>query len=75
MKMVSISKAEGSYKVKALHPFKIFGIQIMATEKFYKLSDDHTCWYRLDSGKKASHNKQMKLNKWLKDHQKFIEKK
>ena len=75
MKLVNISRSENTYEVKALHPIKILSIHIMAFIKTYKLSDDHTYWYNLNSEKKVSRKQRFKLDKWLKDHQKFIEKK
>jgi len=75
MKLVNIAKTGDTYEVKALDPVKIFGIQILATVNTYKLSDDHSFWYKVNSRKKVSGKKMLRLNKWLKDHQKFIEKK
>ena len=74
MKLVNISKSGENYFVKALHQSKIFGMHIFSKVKTYKLSKDESNWYLLDSGKKVSERKKAKLDKWLKDHQKFIEK-
>ena len=74
MKLINISKSGNTYTVKALHPVKIFGIQMFSYVKSYALSEDHKYWYEIKSDKKVSRSKSLKLNKWLKDHQKFIEK-
>lgn len=74
MKLINISKTENSYLVKALIQYKIFGIQIGSEIKEFKKSTNDNAWYTLNGKKKASKGQRLKLEKWLKDHQKFIEK-
>ncbi|MUP42876.1 hypothetical protein [Christiangramia aestuarii] len=73
MKLVNISKPEDTYIVKVLHTYKLFGLSLSSYVKAYACSNDEN-WYEVKNGKKVSRNKSVKLNKWLKDHQKFIEK-
>lgn len=74
MKLVNISKSGENYLIKALHSFKLFGLIFYSKVKTYKLSKDEEHWYLMDSKEEVSVREKTKLNKWLKDHQKFIEK-
>ena len=74
MKLINISKSGDTYVVKALHPVRILGIQIFSFVKIYRLSEDGNYWFEEKSKKKVSRYKIIKLEKWLKDHKKFIEK-
>ncbi len=74
MRLVNISKSGENYLIKASHYIKVLGIEIYSKVKTYKLTNNEKQWQRLGSSKKVSSRKTAKLNKWLKDHQKFIEK-
>lgn len=74
MKLINISRTGDTYLVKTLIPYRIFGIQIASEIKEFKKSAKDKAWYTINGNKKASKVQRIKLEKWLKDHQKFIEK-
>lgn len=74
MKLINISKTSDTYIVKAFHPFKILGFQFYTKVKSYKYDYDSKEWQEVDGKKEVAKEYQIKLNRWLEDHQKFIEK-
>lgn len=74
MRLVNISKVENAYLIKASVSYKFLGIEFMASDKFYKKKENENDWHEAKTGKKVPAKRKLKLNKWLKDHQKFIEK-
>ncbi|SDR76828.1 hypothetical protein [Gramella sp. MAR_2010_147] len=74
MKLIKVSQTRDAYEVKVLISYRLFGIRIFSTEKSFVKKYNHDEWYQKDDHSKASQEKKMKLDKWLKDHQKFIEK-
>lgn len=74
MKLINISRTDDGYLIKALISLKIFGIHIASLIREYTTSKDDNHWYDANSHKKVSKRQKLKLDKWLKDHQKFIEK-
>lgn len=72
MKLVNLSKQDGNYKLRALIPFKILGITLTNSVREFIYREKDSSWYTL-KGKKVSKNKRMILDKWLKDHKRFIE--
>ncbi|QYA26363.1 hypothetical protein G3I01_12885 [Gramella sp. MT6] len=75
MKLINVSKNGDGYSIKAINSYKIMGIQLYSTIKTYKLSETNSEWIELSSGREVAKKKKVKLDKWLSDHQKFIEKK
>ena len=73
MKLVNISKSDEKYIIKALITYKVLGISLFSSVKSYAYNEEKD-WYELKTGKTPSKSKILKLDKWLKDHQKFIEK-
>ncbi|PTX43000.1 hypothetical protein C8P64_1524 [Christiangramia gaetbulicola] len=74
MKLINVSRNNEGYIVKALLSYRLLGLQLFSRVKVYELKESHNAWYEASSKKKVSKRKRLKLNKWLKDHQKFIEK-
>lgn len=74
MKLINISRTGDTYLVKTLISYRIFGIQIASEIKEFKKSSKDDNWYTVNGDQKASKGQRVKLEKWLKDHQKFIEK-
>lgn len=74
MRLVNISKVDDAYLIKASVPYKFLGIEFMASDRLYKKKENEDDWNEAETGKKVPINRKLKLNKWLKDHQKFIEK-
>ncbi|TBW26401.1 hypothetical protein [Gramella sp. KN1008] len=72
MKLVNFSKKEDAYVAKAITSVKIFGISLSSTtQQFVKPLSEET-WYDF-KGHEVSENKQILLDKWLRDHQRFLE--
>ncbi len=74
MKLINVSRNNEVYSIKTLHSYRLLGLQFLSRVKVYVLNESNTAWYEASSRKKVSEKKALKLNKWLKDHQKFIEK-
>lgn len=74
MKLVNISKTGDVYIVKTMHPVRVLGFNIITNQRSYAFNEKEEYWYELATGKKVSKKKRSKLNKWLTDHKKFIEK-
>jgi len=72
MKLITMSKTDTAYTVKARKTLRIAGQELKSNIMEYTFSLDRKEWYT-SQGKKVSSNKKKYLNKWLKDHQKFIE--
>ena len=72
MKLINLSKKGDTYTVKAISASKIFGITLSNTvQEFIKPLGEED-WYNIE-GRKVSQKKKFILDKWLKDHQRFIE--
>lgn len=74
MKLINVSRNNEGYIVKALLNYRFLGLQLFSRIEVYELTESNNTWYEASGGKKVSKRKRLKLNKWLKDHQKFIEK-
>jgi hypothetical protein len=74
MKLVNISKSGNTYLIKAVIPLKILGLEIASKIRVFSLTEEHNEWFDSKTGQKASRSKVAKLDKWLRDHQKFVEK-
>lgn len=72
MKLINLSKKDEGYKLRALILFKFLGITIFTTEREFLFKENEKTWYT-SKGKKVSDNKRIMLDKWLKDHKRFIE--
>ena len=73
MKMINISRNADHYIIKTIDSVRMLGKDMFSRNKTYqkKFSDD--TWYESNSDKAVSEQKKLKLDKWLKDHRKFIE--
>jgi len=75
MKLIKVSKSENTYQIQALISYEVLGIPLPSKERSFIKQEGDNNWYNIKSHKKVSEKRQLQLNKWLKDHQKFIEKK
>lgn len=73
MKMINISRNGDQYIIKTINSTKVLGMDLLQKNKSYQKKVDEEEWFELSSGKTVSAQKKLKLDKWLKDHQKFIE--
>ncbi len=74
MQLVNISKTGDTYTVKALKTFKLLGLQLFSKVTSYTISPQDKDWCAADKAGDISEKTKIKLNKWLRDHQRFIEK-
>jgi len=74
MNLVNISKEESCYKIKSVKYVKVFGVTLYSYDKLFVKETESAQWINVNTNKKASQAESIKLNKWLKDHRKFIEK-
>ena len=74
MNLVNISKEDSGYKIKSVKYIKIFGTTVYSYDKMFRLEPETERWINQATQKRATEAESIKLNKWLKDHRKFIEK-
>ena len=74
MKMIKVSKSDNVYEIQALISYEVLGILLPSKKRSFIKQEGDNKWYNKKSQKKVSEKRQLQLNKWLKDHQKFIEK-
>lgn len=74
MKLIKISKSKNTYEIKTLISYKLLGIRLISTERSFVKKEGEYDWYEMGKKQKASEEKRLKLERWLRDHQKFIEK-
>ncbi len=72
MRLINLSKKGDTYTVKAKTSSKLFGLTLSSTVQEYVKPVSEENWYDIQ-GRKVSEKKKMLLNKWLKDHKRFIE--
>ncbi|WP_298247075.1 hypothetical protein [uncultured Christiangramia sp.] len=74
MNLVNISKEENCYKIKSVKYVKVFGTTLYSYDKIFVKQTESNQWINKNTNKEATQAESLKLDKWLKDHQKFIEK-
>ncbi|CAL66660.1 hypothetical protein [Christiangramia forsetii] len=74
MKLIKVLKLKDKYEIKALVSYKFLNIHFLSIEKSFTKKEGYDCWYSTKNNKKVSEARKLKLDKWLKTHQKFIEK-
>ncbi|MCB7480264.1 hypothetical protein [Christiangramia sediminis] len=74
MKLIKISKSKNIYEIKTLISYKLLGKRLISIERSFVKKENEDDWYEKQKGLKASEVKRLKLERWLRDHQKFIEK-
>lgn len=72
MRLVNLSKKDDTYMVKAIIPFRILGLTIASPARVFIYQEKNNNW-KTSKGGKVSKKKKMILNKWLRDHKRFIE--
>ena len=72
MRLLSLTKRGDSYMVKAKSFRKILGITVSTTVQEYIYPVNESNWYSIE-GKIVNDFRKKQLDKWLKDHQRFIE--
>ncbi|MDX1471415.1 MAG: hypothetical protein R3213_07955 [Flavobacteriaceae bacterium] len=72
MKLINLGKSEEGYNAKAVSSYKISGITNNKVVQRYKKPFDANNWFNIN-GKIVTERKKRILNKWLKEHKKFIE--
>ena len=74
MRLINVSRINNEYLIQAMLSVKNFGINFFSHTKYYLKEVKDNRWYEAKTGNKVSEFEQTKLNKWLRDHQKFIKK-
>ena len=75
MRLINVSRINNAYLIQAMISIKFFGIKFFSHTKYYVKEVENNSWYEAKTGNKVSEFEETKLNKWLKEHQKFIERK
>lgn len=73
MKLVYLQNADNAYVLKAEVTVKLMGITLGRKSKIFIRKYSDKKWREKKSGKLASRKEKAYLNKWLSDHQKFVE--
>jgi len=74
MKLIKVLKFNDRYEITALITYKFLKIQILSVEKVFIKKENKDYWQDAKNHEKVSVSNKLKLDRWLKDHQKFIEK-
>ncbi|MBZ9730930.1 hypothetical protein LB467_14640 [Salegentibacter sp. JZCK2] len=73
MRLVYLQNTDNAYVAKAEITLKAFGVAIGQKSKIYIRKDSENTWREEKTNKKVSPKDAAHLDKWLKDHQKFVE--
>lgn len=73
MRLVYLQNTDNAYVLKAEVTVKLMGITLGRKSKIFIRKDSDKKWREEKSGKLASRKEKAYLNKWLGDHQKFVE--
>ncbi|WP_037314703.1 hypothetical protein [Salegentibacter sp. Hel_I_6] len=73
MRLVYLQNIDDAYVAKAEISVKAFGLSVRRKTKIFTRKTSENIWREEKSNKIASKRETAFLNKWLKDHQKFIE--
>ena len=73
MKLVYLQNTDNAYVLKAEVTFKFLGVSLGRRSKIFIRKYSDKKWREEKSGKLASRKEKAYLNKWLSDHQKFVE--
>jgi len=73
MRLVYLQNTNDAYVAKAEISLKAFGVAVRRKSKVFTRKTSENIWREEKSNKIASNRETAYLNKWLKDHQKFIE--
>jgi len=74
MKLIKVLKTNNTYEIKTLITYRFLNIRFLSLEKSFIKNKEENSWIETKSHKRAPKEKELKLDKWLKNHQKFIEK-
>lgn len=70
MNLIRVTGSEGSYSVEAEKRYRLFKLTVFARKK--RFSYDGKDWTEEGSKRKVSGKYRRQLNRWLRDHQKYI---
>jgi hypothetical protein len=73
MRLVHLQNTDNAYVAKAEITLKAFGVALGQKSKIYIRKDSENTWREEKTNKKVSKREAAHLNKWLDDHQKFVE--
>lgn len=73
MKLVNLQNTDDAYVAKAEISVRALGVAVGQKTKTYIRKVSETEWREKKSNKIVSKHESLHLNKWLSDHQKFVE--
>ncbi|PKD17963.1 hypothetical protein APR41_18210 [Salegentibacter salinarum] len=73
MRLVNLQHTDDAYVAKAEITLKAFGVALGQKSKIYIRKESENAWREKKTNKKVSPREAAHLNKWLSDHQKFVE--
>ncbi|TDN79839.1 hypothetical protein DET49_13521 [Salegentibacter sp. 24] len=73
MRLVYLQNTDKAYVAKAEIFIKVFGVGLGRKTKVFIREDSDKKWREEKTNKIASRKESAFLDKWLKDHQKFVE--
>lgn len=73
MKLVNLQNTDDAYVAKAEITLRAFGVALGQKSKIYIRKEFENTWRERRTNKKVSPKEAAHLNKWLNDHQKFVE--
>jgi hypothetical protein len=73
MRLVYLQNTDDAYVAKAEISIKAFGVALGQKSKIYIRKDSENIWRERKTNKKVAKKEATHLNKWLSDHQKFVE--
>ena len=73
MRLVYLQNTDEAYVAKVEITIKIFGVAFGEKIKTYIKRDSENTWRDEKTNKTVSEREAAHLNKWLNDHQKFVE--
>lgn len=73
MRLINLQRTDDAYVAKAEITLKAFGVALGQKSKIYIKKQSENEWREKKTSKKVSSREATHLNKWLSDHQKFVE--
>ncbi|PRX40635.1 hypothetical protein [Salegentibacter salegens] len=73
MRLINLQRTDDAYVAKAEITLKAFGVALGQRSKIYIRRESENAWREKKTNKKVSQKENAHLNKWLSDHQKFVE--
>ena len=73
-RVIACLDVRDGHLAKSVKFVKVFGTTLYSYDKIFVKQTESNQWINKNTNKEATQAESLKLDKWLKDHQKFIEK-